>query len=142
MSNQAILQSFLNTQNFELHNVETEKARPKCCKKITSKKHHRQSIIILGSVVSTASISFENRDMVLPVGVVSKKCIGTLNTLDKSFKCNINAAFNNPKAGAISVPSTKTPKEIWFELLFDISANEYVSVGQNRSKGIPFLYQG
>lgn len=68
--------------------------------------------------MSTASMSFENRDKVLPVGVVSKKCIGTLNTFDKSFKCNIKAAFNNPKAGAISVPSTKKPKEIWLELLF------------------------
>lgn len=87
-------------------------------KKITSNRHHIQSNTILGSVVSTASMSFENRDKILPVGVVSKKCMGTLNTLNRSFKCNISAAFNNPKAGTISVPNTITPEEICFELFF------------------------
>lgn len=54
-------------------------------------------------VLSTTSMSLENRANMRPVGVISKNCSGARNILCNSVLCSMMAAFKRPKCGNNSV---------------------------------------
>lgn len=79
----------------------------------TSKTHIIDSEKSMGRTLSRVSISLENLESTLPLGVVSKKDKGKCNTEDRTMSCMIFAAFQQARSGTKSVnietgPTVKT----------------------------------